>query len=605
MSIFRHWRHPRFPDAIALFNLTLLFVISWHIPYYISDDAATLLKSAQQLSQGATPWLQSLTLPSVTDIAQDTQTWIVWYPPGMTLIYYPLIALGLPLGIAARITSYLLLISGSLGWLAIAKHFKIPQPVQIILACTLPLYAISVGGAVRLWNSELPPFGLLPWLYLYGLHLVARWKAQADSLCLRHVTLDIARIGLLAGSVYWLKYSAFTAAFALCIYIAIEFLFQIKPVFSWPQKLLALSVGGLTVAIPPMLLSGVNRALTQTVNIIEQSELSGFSPGHPRGWYMLLFILAVPSLYLFQGMFLWMHFVFFSDSWLPFFSNIIFQDRIIPLAILVLPISVSMVWLVWHHRHRFSSSLLLFAGCVGLLPILPLTYLSNRIGYNYLIFNPRHASYHFMVFEIIILTILWQALYPLRKKISQHSIKYWAVLLFVVIFPNLFHVSYFVKDYFIDQNYSSYIANAKRIEDRNMDSHNTAVLVHQIQRLIQQPKRDVVALAINNISAFSSWFIVNGRVLPLAHADEAFVVSHGRAMNIHSQTPFVTSEPLRVVLVVSRSIERDRTWFQTIKNRFPQATGWQKVPDQQLPESAVSIYFTDLVVEEGSPAGTN
>ncbi|WP_439638195.1 hypothetical protein, partial [Spirulina sp.] len=69
----RDWRHPRFPDAIALFNLTLLFAISWHIPYYISDDAAILLKSAQQLSQGTTPWLQSLTLPSITDIAQDTQ----------------------------------------------------------------------------------------------------------------------------------------------------------------------------------------------------------------------------------------------------------------------------------------------------------------------------------------------------------------------------------------------------------------------------------------------------------------------------------------------------------------------------------------------------
>ncbi|WP_439638028.1 hypothetical protein, partial [Spirulina sp.] len=226
--MFRPWRHARVPDAIALFNLTLLFAISWHIPYYISDDAAVLLKSAQQLSQGVTPWLQSLTLPSATDIAQDTQTWIVWYPPGMTLLYYPLIALGLPLGIAARITSYLLLISGSLGWLAIAKHFKIPQPVQIVLACTLPLYALSVGGAVRLWNSELPPFGLLPWLYLYGLHLIAHWQAQAASLRFRKTALDIATIGILAGSVYWVKYSAVTAAFALCIYLVIELFFYLK-----------------------------------------------------------------------------------------------------------------------------------------------------------------------------------------------------------------------------------------------------------------------------------------------------------------------------------------------------------------------------------------
>ncbi|MDB9503510.1 hypothetical protein PN441_10555, partial [Spirulina major CS-329] len=437
--------------------------------------------------------------------------------------------------------------------------------------------------------------------YLYGLHLIAHWQAQAASLRFRKTALDIATIGILAGSVYWIKYSAVTAAFALCIYLVIELFFYLKTSLNWPQKLILLTIGGLSFAIPPALLSGINQALTQTVNVLQQSELSDFSPDHPRGWYMLLFLLAVPTLYLFQGMFVWMHFVFFSDSWLPFFSDIVFHNRIIPLAILVLPLSAAMAWLLWHHHHQFSPSLLRFAACVGFIPLFPLAYLSNRIGYNFLVFNPRHGSYHFIIVEMIVLTILLRVIFLFKEQYQKRKKIYWLILLLIVIFPNIFHVGIFAKENFLIREKSEYFATSEYLYDRNITSQNIPGILTEIQNLIQSPK-DVITLGIDNISAFSSWLLVNGRVLPLAYFSELFVTTHGRAMSVYSDSPFFTSELLRVVLVVSRSIERDRPRFQTLKNRFPQATDWQKVPDQQLPESNVAIYFTDLVVDGEAPA---
>ncbi|WP_439638196.1 hypothetical protein, partial [Spirulina sp.] len=392
--------------------------------------------------------------------------------------------------------------------------------------------------------------------------------------------------------------SAVTAAFALCIYLVIELFFYLKTSLDWPQKLILLTIGGLSFAIPPALLSLINQSLTQTVNIIEQSELSGLSPDHPRGWYMILFILAVPTLYLFQGMFLWMHFVFFSDSWLSFFSDIVFQNRIIPLAILVLPMSAAIAWLIWHYRHHFNASLLRFAACVGLIPIFPLAYLSNRIGYNYLIFNPRHGSYHFIIVEMIILSVLLYLLFSLQENYKKHRKRYWAMLLLLVVFPNSFHAFYFFKDYFLDTQSLRYVTGSKHIRDINVSFTKTPIIFQKSQSLIQNSQQDITVLALDAVSSFSSWLIVNGRVLPLVNADESFVTSHGRTMNIHGKSPLLTTKNLRVVLVVSHSIEADQIWLQTLKDRFPQATDWQKLPDQQLPESKVAVYFTDLVVAE-------
>lgn len=84
------------PVAIALFILTLLFVTTAHLPYFIDADAAILIKSAQQFAQGETSFLQSLVVPSAEDLSQDQPLWIAWYSPGFTFLYYPLIALGLP-----------------------------------------------------------------------------------------------------------------------------------------------------------------------------------------------------------------------------------------------------------------------------------------------------------------------------------------------------------------------------------------------------------------------------------------------------------------------------------------------------------------------------
>jgi hypothetical protein len=61
--------------------------------------------------------LNSLVTVNPKDISQNLPTWIVWHAPGVSIAFLPLTAIGLPLGVAARTTAYILFVSGGMGWL--------------------------------------------------------------------------------------------------------------------------------------------------------------------------------------------------------------------------------------------------------------------------------------------------------------------------------------------------------------------------------------------------------------------------------------------------------------------------------------------------------
>ncbi|MGK7924884.1 MAG: hypothetical protein AB4290_06440, partial [Spirulina sp.] len=139
-----------FPAFCIAFSLvSLLFLIGSLYPLAIKDDLALLLNSVRQFVRGDTPFLHFVTLPNAEDIARDEFVWLVWYPPGITIILYPLHALGIPLGISSRITAYIFYLSGCFGWLTLASRVGIDRVSLSIFACILPLYStvVGIGGA--------------------------------------------------------------------------------------------------------------------------------------------------------------------------------------------------------------------------------------------------------------------------------------------------------------------------------------------------------------------------------------------------------------------------------------------------------------------------
>lgn len=174
------WRNrlnsPKSPYWICLFGVSFFFVVGSLFPYYTTDDMGLLLKSAQQFAQGETPFLHFLTLPRIEDLAQDVNTWITWYPPGVTLVFYPFIQLVNSVGVGAKLTSFVLFCCGAIGWLRLGKELKLPHPALLIYACLLPIYTLNIGGASEIINGEILPFAIIPWLLQFLLRIIADIK---------------------------------------------------------------------------------------------------------------------------------------------------------------------------------------------------------------------------------------------------------------------------------------------------------------------------------------------------------------------------------------------------------------------------------------------
>ena len=61
------------------------------------------------------------------------------------------------------------------------------------------------------------------------------------------------------------------------------------------------------------------------------------------------------------------------------------------------------------------------------------------------------------------------------------------------------------------------------------------------------------------------------------------------------RTPFHTSQDLRVILVISKSLESDQDIVR-FNQKLPQATEWHRVSD--IPDAEVSIWYSDLKAAE-------
>lgn len=595
MPLISKLRHRYAPEVIALFILTLLFVSLLPLPYFIHSDAPTSLKSSQQFAQGLTQRLGDLWLPDIHDLSQNQSFWVVWFSPGTALFYYPLLALGIPLGLAAKTTSYLLMISGSWGWLAFAKQIKTPQAACILFAFTVPFYAVSVSGA-QLSTGEIVVFATMPWIYQFGLRLIETWQNSNPpwTQTLWHTSL----LGFLLGSSYFLKYSAVISAASFCLYLITEILcLSDKSRFTIRQKLVLISLIFLTFIIVPVLLSLFNAHLANTTSYLDESIFADLSPNHPRGVYLLIALVSAPALYLFQASRFWMHLIFFSDRWIPFFREIAFENRIIPLVIITFPLGLILIRFCWRYRHYFSRSHWLLFIILGYFPFLPLVYLSQKISYNYLVFNTRHGVGHFLIIEILIITILWNIFKEQKNHISLNfkSIGFKNISIFILfyIIPNSFHLMNFVSGYQVKFP-RNYIATNRKIYNPSLSLVNSKGVV-DIAQNVKKHQNDIVVLAMNEPSAFNAWLDFDGRVLPIAFADELFRQAlQSNALNLHSDRPFFTTEPLQIILVVSKSIESNADWLNLIKGRFPQAETWYKQSDPVLDRAEVSIYVADL-----------
>ncbi len=262
----------------------LVVLATARVPEGIVGDAALQLRALQQFAAGRSPSLNHVVMPSLGDLTRDGAEWLTWWPPGPQILAYPWVALGAPLGTAARIVAALAMIIGSLGWSAWFRRFDLPTHLRWGAAAALPLLH-SANATLFVFTQDVLNFAVAPWLL-----------TMADALAHRDDRAGVAPLwflaGLALGLTYVIKYSLVFVAVGVLAFFGMQILRRRQR--AWP--VVALAAG---CALPIVTLTALNARMNGVMN--NAAQTAGFFPH----WQSLLALIASPILAVADADSLW------------------------------------------------------------------------------------------------------------------------------------------------------------------------------------------------------------------------------------------------------------------------------------------------------------
>lgn len=602
MGLSLKYRRNLIPYLIVFFIVTVFFILASTHPHQMTSDVAFQIKSALQRAKGESKLFNTVVLPRPEDISQNIEAWILFWTPPIPVLFSLLIALGLPLGIATRLIAYILFILGCLGWIKLADTIKANFSTKFVLSLVLPIYSLTIGG-VSLFIGDVLPFGILPWLFLYTLYFSRILEAKEKPYIF--VFFNACFVGFLLGLVYWLKYSAFEVSIGLLAYLIFTLLFFSQR-YSLIRRLFLLFTCSSFMLIPVIMLLLLNWHFTgmdyfTTLKIAYPNGCEGFvpysSPFYKKAIYLFCYLLAAPGLALFQSS-LWLaHIIHFSDRLFPVFSSLGFFQRRIPFALSGIPGTILIIWLLFYAKKYLPKMIFIFVCCVTFIPFLSLAYPALKAGGENLISeNYRYTSAFFIFTEIILIDSFSRFILRNRKAIINFLAIFIVLIFFIV--PNIFPLLYFIKNDIMEKIGQRYIATENHIFEPLLSRLNVKLVVERIESLIKSPK-DIVVLSVIDSSgtSFVPWLEIKQRALPLGYFVAPLAHTHGfEGVNLNGLKPFKTSQELRVILVISKTLENDGKTLARIRQRFLQAKAWFRLADTAESDNLVSIWYADLVL---------
>ncbi|MGK7924875.1 MAG: hypothetical protein AB4290_06395, partial [Spirulina sp.] len=450
-------------------------------------------------------------------------------------------------------------------------------------------------------NGETFPFGVMPWLLLYVLHSVDLFGINEENS--QKKIIHCAIVSFLLGWIYWLKYSAFIVAFSAFLYLQYSWLIQYRKKTHLKEKIFGTLSSLFLFSIPYLLLGWVNFIFARSYDYIQQAEnsveFSHYYDPTNHGIFLLIALIGAAGLSLFQTSHLFTYLIYFNTTLNPFIE-LSFNEKGIPLSIAGIPGTFLIIWLLFRMRKKIERKFILFACWTGFFPFFILAYLAGKLNYNYLIYNTRHASSSFLLIEAIVIASLWNLLNQTFQTQNLRRIgKKLAVLCAIVLFailPHLFHISFFLKDKIIERRHDlPYIQTENHFYVPILSTTNLNSVVSDIHSLIVS-SRDIIVLAIDENTNFEAWLEMKQRTFPLVRAYGSLAQSHGESVSIYSEQPLLSSQKLRIILVVSPLVEDNPQRLYKLQQRFPQASTWTKLDNQKNSDTKVTIYFTDLDV---------
>jgi len=556
------------------------FAIASVFPYRIEYDPIPQIKGISQWLSGESSLINSVVTVNPKDISQDIQTWIVWHAPGVTFAFLPLIALGLPLGIAVRTTAYFLFISGGLGWIKVIDTLTSDQKIKIIIAVLLSIYYIEIGSLLVCTAGDVIPWAVMPWVLLYAMYLCSILDSgnKFDSRFLVHAAL----LGLLLGGVYWLKYSAFLVSLGILAYLAV-FLWFFSKQYTLKNRFILLTVCTIFTLLPVIGLSAIHHSLSGVNSAVDQFQaaISVASPS-TRGIRFLLSLIAAPGLGLFNSE------IFTQGRLLTFTSKIVKQLFTLDISqktetfkiVVGLAGSLAASWFVVDcvRKNIYNKKLIILWGCLSAIPFIFIAYISYKTGINLLMAGIGRYSNPFFILTVFFVISSYLYWISNHEKSILSKIVLSIVLIFFVLLPPLNYIADWTEAIMLRKNY---VTTENFLYVDILSKVNVKSVVSQINSAVKSPKDVVVLTKDTDELRFGSWLETRHRILtlPIVDGEEA-------------QGKITTAQDLRVILVVSKALEKNENQLALVKQRFAQSTGWTRLPEN--PDAEVSIWFSDL-----------
>ncbi len=559
---------------LVLFLIVTSFLLYIRRPYSLASDVAYQAFSAQQYVEHLVPTVNTVRLVNPRDLSQDIQTSMTFWAPAWPYLFVAAFKAGLAPGPAGRTLAVLFSMAGAMGWLWVISLIGLRGAWKTAGAVLAGLYCLRTGIVSSLGAGDLLIYAVAPWLLGASLLIGERLRSGLD----RRTAALMTLLCLALGCVYWLKYSGIFLSIPVFCALQLAHL-RTRP---RPAALLAVFAFSATALALPVL---ANRAYNYEKKGTDLME-SAIPHSVPRTLKRFR-ILCTDTVY-------WANTVLFSAepgviragrSRSQTFDRIAHTPGVLLL--------IAFLYLLYLYPATYLRDL---TALLLIIPLIGFPVLSFIAGVQFTVSIGRCCEPFWILAELFILLLLSQTSRPIGAGVSPArailATTTGIQLLFLLWIP----VSAVQEYLFMTYRRPPYQAGSADLFIPDLSRFGTRQIDADVKSQLRGPSDLVVPATYSNRSfGIDLWIEFGGRLLPLTIFTDPLRATHGKdGANFYGSTPFVTSRPLRVVLVASNIFERSDfpQLVQHIKDRFTQARQWIRGPLD--PDGRVQIWVADL-----------
>jgi hypothetical protein len=558
---------------LVLCVIATSFLLDIRRPYSLASDIAYQALSARQYVEHLVPAVNSLRLVNPRDLSRDIQTPMTFWAPAWPYLFVVAFKAGLEPGPAGRTLAVLLSIAGAMGWLWVISLIQLRGVWKIAGAVLAGLYCLRTGITASLGAGDLLVYAVAPWLLGASLVLGERLRSGID----RRTAALMALLCLALGCVYWLKYSGIFLG--LPVFAAL----QLAYLRTRPRPLALLAVFALSaaaLALPVL----ANRAYNFRQKGTDLME-SAIPHSVPRTFTRFRRLNSDTIYYVST--------VLFSAE--PGVMRATRNRSLTFTRIIRLPGLLLLVVFLYFLFRQPPTYLRDLAALVLIIPIIGFPILSFIAGVQFTVSIGRCCEPFWILAELVILLLLSQQDERIGAGPTVRATL--AVATGIQVLFLLWIPAMAVQEYlFMTYRRPPYQAGSADLYIPDLSRFGTRQIDADVRSQMRGPS-DLVAPAnySNRSFGIDTWIEFGGRLLPLTIFDAPLTATHGKdGANYYGSAPFVTSRPLRVVLVASNIFDRSDfpRMVGHIKERFIQARQWIRGPLD--PDGRVQIWSADL-----------